>query len=105
MLAEFGVCAGVVAGNVLTTTFRQQYTPPGLFSRVNSSTSIVNYGTIPLAGVLGGVLGETIGIRETLWCAAAMSIVALPLLAPYGKLRDFPVRAAARPPLDLPLPT
>ncbi|NBH07855.1 MFS transporter [Amycolatopsis sp. SID8362] len=105
VLAEFGVCVGVVAGNVLVTTFRQQYCPPELFSRVNSSTSLVNYGSIPLAGVLGGVLGEVIGTRETLWCAAGVSIVALPLLAPYWKLRDFPVRAAGRPPLARPLPT
>ncbi|QKV77817.1 MFS transporter [Amycolatopsis sp. Hca4] len=105
VLALFGVCAGVVAGNVLVTTFRQQYCPPELFSRVNSSMSIVNYGTIPLAGVLGGVLGEAIGIRETLWVAAGVSILSLPLLAPYRKLRDFPVRAAGRPPLPLPLPT
>ncbi|MFB9685873.1 MFS transporter [Amycolatopsis plumensis] len=105
VLAEFGVCAGVVAGNVLVTTFRQQYCPPGLFSRVNSSMSIVNYGSIPLAGVLGGVLGETIGIRETLWVAAGFSVLALPLLAPYRKLRDFPVRGAGRPLRPQPLPT
>ncbi|WP_103351247.1 MFS transporter [Amycolatopsis sp. CA-128772] len=105
VLAEFGVCAGVVAGNVLVTTFRQQYCPPELFSRVNSSMSLVNYGSIPLAGVLGGVLGEAIGVRETLWAAAAVSLLALPLLAPYRKLRDFPVRAAGRPPRRQPLPT
>jgi len=105
VLALFGVCAGVVAANVLVTTFRQQYAPPELFSRINSSMSIVNYGTIPLAGVLGGVLGEAIGIRETLWVAAVVLILALPLLAPYRKLRDFPVRAAGRPPLPQPLPT
>ncbi len=105
VLALFGVCAGVVAGNVLVTTFRQQYCPPELISRVNSSMSIVNYGSIPLAGVLGGVLGEAIGLRETLWVAAGVSIVALPLLAPYRKLRDFPVRAAGRPPLPQPLPS
>lgn len=103
-LALFGVCTGVVAGNVLVTTFRQQYCPPELFSRVNSSMSIVNYGSIPLAGVLGGVLAEAIGIRETLWAAAGVSLLALPLLAPYRKLRDFPVRAAGRPPLPQPQP-
>ncbi|MEV6445889.1 MFS transporter [Amycolatopsis sp. NPDC051716] len=105
VLALFGVCVGVVAGNVLVTTFRQQYCPPELISRVNSSMSIVNYGSIPLAGVLGGVLGEAIGLRETLWVAAGVSILALPLLAPYRKLRDFPVRAAGRPPLPQPLPS
>ncbi|WP_410669806.1 MFS transporter [Amycolatopsis sp. cmx-4-68] len=105
VLALFGVCAGLVASNILTTTFRQQYCPPGLFSRINSSAAIVNYGTIPLAGVLGGALGEAIGVRETLWVMAGLLIAALPILAPFRKLRDFPARAAGRPPRRLPLPT
>jgi MFS family permease len=105
VLAEFGVCAGVVASNVLTTTFRQRYCPPELFGRINSSASIVNYGTIPLAGVLGGVLGEVIGVRETLWVMSGVLIVALGMLAPLAKERDFPVTAAARPLRRLPLPT
>jgi MFS family permease len=105
VLAVFGVCAGVVASNVLTTTFRQQYCPPELFGRITSSASLVAYGTIPLAGVLGGALGEAIGVRETLWVASGVLILALPLLAPYRKLRDFPVRAAGRPPLPQPLPS
>ncbi|GHG16161.1 MULTISPECIES: MFS transporter [Amycolatopsis] len=105
VLAVFGVCAGVVASNVLTTTFRQQYCPPELFGRITSSASLVSYGTIPLAGVLGGVLGEAIGVRGTLWVASAVLIIALPLLAPYRKLRDFPVRGAGRPLRPQPLPT
>jgi MFS family permease len=104
VLAEFGVCAGVVASNVLTTTFRQQYCPPALFSRINSSASIVNYGTIPLAGVLGGVLGEVIGVRETLWVMSGVLIVALGMLAPLAKEREFPARAAGRPLPRQPLP-
>jgi MFS family permease len=104
VLAVFGVCTGVVASNVLTTTFRQQYCPPELFGRISSSASIVNYGTIPLAGVLSGVLGEVIGVRETLWVAAGVLVAALVMLAPLAKLRDFPVRAAGRPPLALPQP-
>jgi predicted MFS family arabinose efflux permease len=105
VIAEFGVCAGVVASNVLTTTFRQRYCPPELFSRITSSTSLVNYGTIPLAGVLGGVLGEAIGVRETLWVMSAALIAALVMLAPLAKLRDFPVTAAARPPRRQPQPS
>ncbi|SFW61264.1 MFS transporter [Amycolatopsis australiensis] len=101
----FGVCAGVVASNVLTTTFRQEYCPPELFSRITSSASLTAYGTIPLAGVLGGALGEAIGVRETLWVASALLVAALPILAPFRKLREFPVRGAERPPRRLPQPT
>jgi len=105
VLAVFGLCAGVVCSNILTTTFRQRYCPPELYGRISSSASIVNYGTIPLAGVLGGVLGEVIGVRQTLWVAAVLLIAALPILAPFRKLRDFPVRAEGRPPRRLPQPT
>jgi MFS family permease len=105
VLGVFGVCAGVVASNVLTTTFRQAYCPPELFSRITSSASLAAYGTIPLAGILGGVLGEVIGVRETLWVASVVLVAALPILAPFRKLRDFPVTAAARPLPRQPLPT
>jgi hypothetical protein len=54
--------------------------------------------------VLSGVLGEVIGVRETLWVAAGVLVAALVMLAPLAKLRDFPVRAAGRPPLALPQP-
>ncbi|MCR6484336.1 MFS transporter [Amycolatopsis sp. OK19-0408] len=104
VLADFGVCAGVVGSNVLTTTFRQQYCPPELFSRINSSAAIVNYGTIPLAGVLGGALGEVLGVRETMWVASVVMVVALVVLVPFARLREFPVRAAVRPPRRLPQP-
>jgi len=36
---------------------------------------------------------------------AVCLLAALPLLAPYRKLREFPARAAGRPPRRLPLPT
>ncbi|WP_410618319.1 MFS transporter [Amycolatopsis sp. cmx-8-4] len=105
VVGVFGVCAGVVASNVLTTTFRQGYCPPELFGRITSSASLAAYGTIPLAGVLGGVLGEVIGVRETLWVASVVLVAALPILAPFRKLRDFPVTAAGRPPRRQPQPS
>ncbi|GAA1296763.1 MFS transporter [Planotetraspora silvatica] len=90
--AGFGTGVGFVASNVLTGTFRQQYCPAGLFGRVTASTSALNYGAIPLGGLLGGVLGETIGVRETLWLMAAAQVlsVAVLLFGPIRPLRDFP---------------
>ena len=105
VLAEFGLLAGIVASNVLTATFRQRYCPPELFGRITSSSALVAYGTVPLGALLGGVLGEAIGVREMLWVASGALIVSLPLLAPYRKLREFPVRAEGRPPRRQPLPT
>jgi len=90
--AGFGTGVGFVASNVLTGTFRQQYCPAELFGRITASTSALNYGAIPLGGLLGGVLGETIGVRETLWLMAAAQVLSVTVLlfGPIRPLRDFP---------------
>ncbi|MFF0309268.1 MFS transporter [Streptosporangium sp. NPDC004379] len=92
--AGFGAGAGIVASNILTSTFRQRYCPAELFGRITASTSALNYGAIPLGGLLGGVLGEAVGVRGTMWLMAAvqlLSIIVL-LLGPLRPLRDFPTR-------------
>jgi MFS family permease len=92
--------AGVVTSNVLSSTFRQRYCPPELFGRITASTSVLNYGAIPLGALLGGTLGQTLGVRETLWIMAGLQAVSITVLvfSPLRTLRDFPT-AAARPPL------
>ncbi|GAA4975789.1 MFS family permease [Nonomuraea thailandensis] len=91
-LAGFCAGAGIVASNILTSTFRQQYCPPELLGRITASTSALNYGAIPLGALLGGVLGESIGVRQTLWLMAAVQLgsLAILLLSPIRRRRDFP---------------
>ncbi|GAA0365711.1 MFS transporter [Microbispora corallina] len=88
----FGAGMGIVASNILTGTFRQRYSPAGLFGRITASTAALNYGAIPLGGLLGGTLGELIGVRETLVATAGLAIlsVGVLLLGPFRPLRDFP---------------
>jgi MFS family permease len=95
-----GIGAGVVVSNILTATFRQGYCPPELFGRITASTAVLNYGSIPLGALLGGGLGQALGVRETLWIMAGLQVasMAILLLSPFRGLRDFPT-AAARPPL------
>ncbi|GAB3902470.1 MFS transporter [Microbispora bryophytorum] len=90
--AGFGTGLGVVASNILTSTFRQHYCPAELFGRITASASALNYGAIPLGGLLGGLLGESIGVRETLMLMAVVQLfsVAVLLLGPFRSLRDFP---------------
>ncbi|MEV7807992.1 MFS transporter [Microbispora sp. NPDC088329] len=90
--AGFGTGLGVVASNVLTGTFRQRYCPAELFGRITATTSALNYGAIPLGGLLGGVLGDAIGVRETLGLMAVVQLLSLAvlLLGPFRSLRDFP---------------
>lgn len=99
--AGFGTGLGIVASNILTSTFRQHYCPAGMFGRITASTSALNYGAIPLGGLLGGLLGDAIGVRATMILMALIQLlsVAILLLSPFRPLRDFPTprRPAGRP--------
>ncbi|SBT44365.1 MFS transporter [Micromonospora auratinigra] len=86
------VSLGVAVGNVVKGSFRQTYTPHRLLGRVTVSMQLLNYGTIPVAAVLAGVLGAMWGpagaIRlTTAWLAATPLIL---LLGPLRRRRDLP---------------
>nr|WP_276323077.1 MFS transporter [Streptomyces sp. S501] len=87
-----GVGAGVVAANIITDTFRQRYCPPDLIGRVSASAAVISFGAIAVGGLLGGVLGELSGVRETMWMMTGMYTLATVALvcSPIRKLRDFP---------------
>lgn len=88
----FCVSAGVVAGNVVKASFQQRYCPPELLGRIIASTSFLNFGTIPLGALLGGVLGETLGVREAMWImTSGVPLAALVLVfSPLRRVRDLP---------------
>jgi hypothetical protein len=43
----FLVGVGIVAGNIISTTFVQSYTPAAIYARVSATTNFINYGTMP----------------------------------------------------------
>jgi predicted MFS family arabinose efflux permease len=94
-LALVGV--GVVAANVIRGTFRIRYTPPQLLARTIASSSLVNFGTMPLAGVAAGWLGVHLGVRETLAVMAGIHLLSTltTLVGPFGRLRDLPTQPMA----------
>jgi hypothetical protein len=69
-----------------------RYTPPELLARTTSSSALVNFGTMPLAGLAAGWLGTHLGVRETIAVMTATYVAAsfTVLLGPYGRLRDLP---------------
>ena len=90
----FLVGAGVVAGNVVSTSFRQTYVPPELLGRVMSAMQFCNLGTIPLGAVLAGVLADGLGTRTAvalLTAGYAVSGLVL-VLGPLRGRRELPVR-------------
>ncbi|MFF0345339.1 MFS transporter [Kribbella sp. NPDC004875] len=92
LAGAFGVSLGVVGGNVVKATFLQSYCPPDLFGRLTATTAFVNYGTIPLGALLGGTLGQTVGLTPALWITTAgVPLAGLVLLAsPISRCRDLP---------------
>ncbi|MFE0026066.1 MFS transporter [Amycolatopsis sp. NPDC059021] len=94
--AGFGTGAGLVVSNVLVGTFRQRYYPPELFGRISATYAAVNYGTIPLGAFLGGLLGEVLGVRQTMWLMGGVQLAAFGLLlrGPFRARRDFPARVS-----------
>jgi MFS family permease len=92
----FCVAAGVVAGNVIKSSFQQRYCPAELLGRLTASSAFLNYGTIPLGALLGGVLGTALDIRTAMWITTAgVPLAGLILVfSPIRRARDLP---AARP--------
>ena len=85
----FGI--GVVVYNVTQVSFRQTITPDDLLGRMNATMRFIVWGTMPLGGLAGGLLGTAIGVHPTIWVACTgmlISVVPL-LLSPLRKLREL----------------
>ncbi|GAA0319369.1 MFS transporter [Actinoallomurus spadix] len=99
VLVSAGLCAttaGVVMFNVSQVSYRQAVCPPELLGRMNATMRWAIRGAKPIGGLLGGVLGDWIGLRETLFMAALGSWLAVLfiVLSPIRRLRDIPVHEA-----------
>lgn len=92
VVAQFLFGLGVVAFRVTAVSLRQGLAPDRLLGRVNASARVVVQGLTPLGALLGGLLGERLGLRETLFLAAGGELLAaLWLLAsPIRRLREAP---------------
>jgi hypothetical protein len=69
---------------------------------MNATMRFMVWGTIPIGSFLGGVLGNSIGLRATLWVAGIGSCVPfLPvLLSPLRGLRTIPEGPEERAPVE-----
>lgn len=83
---------GVVGGNVIRGAWRNRYVPPGLLARQVTTTQVVNFGTMPLAGLAAGWLGTAIGLRPTIAIMAGVHALACLSMfwSPIRGLREMP---------------
>ncbi|WP_327290377.1 MFS transporter [Streptomyces sp. NBC_01198] len=84
--------ASTVTG-ISLVSYRQATCPPELLGRVSAAARWINWGTLPLGGLVGGALATTLGVRATLWiavtggCSAGLWL----FFSPLRRLRDIPL--------------
>lgn len=79
----------IVASVITQLSFRQRVCPPSLLGRVTATMRLIAWSTVPLGAFAGGVLGQTVGVRPTLWIGAGgVAAAGLPI---YGS-RLFSIR-------------
>jgi MFS family permease len=90
--AQFFFGLGLVIFRIGQVSLRQAVTPNPLQGRMNATISFITWGVVPLGGLLGGALGQVIGLRPTLLLAAGGELLAglWLLLSPIRSLREQP---------------
>jgi MFS family permease len=90
--AEFVSGIGLMLLDIMAGTLNAGLVPQPLRSRVAGAFMVVNYGVRPVGTALGGILGETIGLRPTLWIATIGPLLGMLFLlpSPIRTLRDVP---------------
>lgn len=61
----------IIAGGIAEMTVRQLTVPPHLLGRVMATYQFAIGGLVPVSALVAGLLGEAIGMRATLFLAAA----------------------------------
>lgn len=76
--------------DVNLVSLRQASAPVGIQGRVGATIRTINWAMKPLGAVLGGVLGEQIGTRGTIWVAVAGGAIGAlwMLLSPIRHVRN-----------------
>jgi hypothetical protein len=97
---------GTLIYNLTQVSFRQGITPERLLGRMNATMRFVVWGTLPIGSFVGGVLGQTIGVRPTIWIGLGGACLAfLPsFLSPLRNMRELPSGAPSGVPSGDPEP-
>lgn len=87
-------CAAVGGGgqlvyDITNNSLRQQLCPDQLLSRVSATMRFFIMGCFPFGALLGGTLGEIIGLRGTLWVSGTLlTVAAVPVYLALRRTRE-----------------
>ena len=78
---------------------QQALVPDRLRGRVGSAMHVIAWGTLPVGSLIGGVLGEWVGLRATLVVGAMGGLVGFlwTVLSPVRAMREIPTPSEGRP--------
>ena len=74
--AQLLLIVGIPIYNINQISLRQTITPAGVRGRVNATIRFLVWGTMPIGALLGGYLGQTIGLQSTLTVGAIGMLLA-----------------------------
>jgi MFS family permease len=91
-LGQFFFGLGLTVFRVAQISVRQALVPDGLLGRVGGALNLLGWGIAPLGALIGGVLGQAIGLRPTLLIGAVLeAMIALWIWqSPLWAMRDVP---------------
>ena len=99
-VTAFACCGiGSTMSTIHVVSLRQAITPDRLLGRVNAGCRFIAWGPLPLGALVGGLLGDAIGLRNTLYATAFAFLTALLwiVFSPVPQLKDFPTLPAEEP--------
>ena len=90
---------GNVIYNVNQVSLRQAITPDRLLGRMNASMRFIVWGTIPLGSLIGGLLGDAIGLRPTIIVGTLLGLSSFfwVFFSPVRGLKEVPASTADAP--------
>lgn len=85
--------AAVVGGNVLRGAWRQRYVPARVMGRVAATSQLINFGTMPIAALVAGLLATHVGTRATIIVMTGVNALACLciLTTRIGRMRELPL--------------
>lgn len=94
---QFSALFGASLFNVNGPALRAAVTPPHVLGRVNATYRFIVWGMFPLGALLGGAIGEALGLRAPIVAGALICVAALVgfLRSPVSRMREAPRAAEA----------